>query len=187
MRRPRGQTPRRRAATRRAIDRVRDRGDIVARAGVDVPELRADDRRPVAVRQRRGQQLDAHSPLLVGRNGLDLRAADAEVAQGAIDGDVALLADDDADARRALSPSRARSHPMRRTWCRAAAKAVMCAIWQPVTKPTETPRAAGAAHSATRARPPRPRRHAGRPEQAGVLVPGRREPVRRQAAGRRRR
>ena len=146
---------------------------------------------PVAGRERRRQQLDPHPSLPVGRDGLDLRAADPEVAQGAVDGDVALLADEDADARCALEPVALRgpSPPRARTRCRAAASAVMCAIWQPVTKPAETP--AGKQEQLAQPLERDLLDDAGarrRPDQAGVLIPGRGEPVggERQPAARRR-
>ena len=87
-----------------SLDGVRDRGHVVAGASVDVPDLRAHDRRPGAGRERGREQLDPHAPLPVGRNGLDLCAADPEVAERAVDRHVALLADDDPDPRRALEP-----------------------------------------------------------------------------------
>ena len=163
-----------------ALDGVRDRGDVVARAGVDVAELRTDDRRPIARRERRGQQLDPHSPLLVGRNRLDLRAADAEVAQGAIDGDVALLAHEDADARCALEPvacevpacPREDPVPRRRQGCHVRHLAAgheagrdACRKQEQLAQPLEHDLLDDA----------RARR---RPDQAGVLIPGRGEPVR---------
>ena len=77
------------------------------------------------------------------------------------------------------SPLRHPSPTRSSTWCRAAASAVTCAIWQPVTKPAETPVGqaeqlaqpcerdllddAGARRRST--------------YEAGVLIPGRGEPV----------
>ena len=78
---------------------------------------------------------DAHPSLVVGGYDELLRAADPEQAQRPVEGDVALLADDDPERRRAgeavlaevpADPCVARRDAPRRAQ-------VTCAIWQPVT------------------------------------------------------
>ena len=181
-RRPRGRMRRRRAARRRCPRRrPRSPSTWSKEPVLTLPTCAQTIVGPSPPPSAVAQQLGAHPPLLVGGNGSICAAADPEVAQGAVDGDVALLADDDADPRRALEPV-ARDDPSRpraRTWCRAAASAVMCAIWQPVTKPAETP--AGQpqqlAQPAERDLLDDAPRSATAPIEAGVLIPGRGQPV----------
>ena len=104
-RRPRGRTRRRRAARRRC-PRPRPRLAATGRsARVDVAGLSADDRRAdpparaPAVAPRRRMR-----PCPSAATARSARCPDTEVAKGAVDGDVALLPDQDADARRALEP-----------------------------------------------------------------------------------
>ena len=73
------------------------------------PACAADDRRAVA----EPELVDAHPALVVGRDDLERRRADAEQPQRAVDRDVALRADDDADRRRAGEAVAAR-RPSRR-------------------------------------------------------------------------
>ena len=77
---------------------VGDRREVVAGAGVDLADLRADDRRPVVELER----VDRHPPLVVGRD--HLGRAHSEQPQGPVDGDVTPRANDDAHRRRAVQP-----------------------------------------------------------------------------------
>ena len=77
----------------------RDRLDVVARAGVHLADLRADDRRSVV----EPKLVDDHSPLVVRAD--DLGCAHAEQSKRPVDSDVPLGADDDAHRRCAVEAS----------------------------------------------------------------------------------
>ncbi len=70
---------------------------------VDVARLHADDRRRVATEER-AQGVGTHPPLRVHLGQLDLRGADPEVTERAVECRVPLGSREDADARRALEP-----------------------------------------------------------------------------------
>ena len=70
--------------------------DVVARAGVHLADLRADDRRALV----EPEVVDDHSSLVVGAD--DLGCAHAEQSKRPVDRDVTLGADDDAHRRRAV-------------------------------------------------------------------------------------
>ena len=84
---------------------LRDVGDLlerIDRARVDVAGLSADDRRPVEPRERLvGAQSGIIRPCASAAYRHDACGAEPEEAQGAVDGGVALGADEDVDHRRA--------------------------------------------------------------------------------------
>ena len=163
-----------------ALDRVRDLLERVERAGVDVSRLRADDRRARRPSPERPASASAR-----------IRPC-SSTASGSI---CAVPIPRKRSARSTVTwrssptrtrirgapwrPSRARSQPAASsTWCRAAASAVTCAIWQPVTNP-----AGHAVGQAEQLAQPGERHllhhRRARPggDEARVLVPGRRQPV----------
>jgi hypothetical protein len=88
----------------RLLGCVGDRRQRIERAGVDVPELRADDRRSAAGSERTAKRLDLHASLVVRRHRHDARRAHPQEPQRTIDRHVPLLAGEDADPRRAGEP-----------------------------------------------------------------------------------
>ena len=78
-------------------NRIGDLVEGIECSGVHLARLRADDRRPVSFRQRRTQSLGVQPSLPVG--GHDLGQAEAEQAERTVDRDVALRADEHANAR----------------------------------------------------------------------------------------
>jgi hypothetical protein len=103
------------------VREVARRGEVVARAGVHVAGLEADDRRNVAARlERPPEGLDVDRPVRAGRHGLDRARPDAEQAERAIDRRVPLLARDHAHPGRRRQPARLdvpprpREHPVPR-------------------------------------------------------------------------
>ncbi len=78
-----------------------DVGERIERAAVHVARLRADDRRARDGREHVAQQVGAHAALRVRGDAPHARSADAEHLQGRKDRDVAFVADDDVDRRRA--------------------------------------------------------------------------------------
>ena len=91
---PRARRLRRRGARRRClVDCVRDLLERVERAGVDVPGLGADDRRARArLQSAPAAPRDASAPAPSAGSGSICARADPEIAQRAVDRDVALLA-----------------------------------------------------------------------------------------------
>ena len=72
----------------------------IERSGVHLAGLRADDRRAAELGERRAQPFRLHSTLVVGVYDDELRGADAQQPQRAVDGHMAESPDDDADRRR---------------------------------------------------------------------------------------
>ena len=127
--RPRCRTRRRRAATRGRPGAASAMSPSGSKAPVlTSPACAQTIAGPCPSRQRAGERVDAHAALVVG--GDDGRRAEAEQPQCAIDRDVALGPGEHADARCALEPVAADvpAHASR-TWWRAAARPVTCAIW----------------------------------------------------------
>ena len=86
---------------------MRDIGDLrqrIDRARVDVAGLSADDPRPVMTRERLAQGRRPYPTLRVSGYRHDRRNTKPEQPQRAVDGDVALCADEDANRGRADQP-----------------------------------------------------------------------------------
>ena len=83
----------------RRFGRVGDLGQRVDRPGVHLADLGADDRRAVAGGECRTEAVRVECALRLAYD--DGRRSEPEQAQRAVDGDVTLRADQDADARRA--------------------------------------------------------------------------------------
>jgi hypothetical protein len=83
---------------------IGDRFEGIERAGVHVAGLSTDDRRTVLRGQCLRQRIRTHAPLVVGLDTNDLARSDAKRAQRTDDGHVHFVADNHAQARRALQP-----------------------------------------------------------------------------------
>ena len=164
---------------------VRDLAHGIEGARVDVAGLGADDRGPAQRGQRAPQLVHVHPALAVGSHAHRAAAAQAEHAQRGDDGDVRLLADHDVHEGRAREavlldvPARAREHGVS---ARGQAGEV-----RHLTAGHEA-HAAGGGEAEELEQPARGHlfRHGhGRAAgvQAGVLVPGRDQPVRGQRGG----
>ena len=81
---------------------VRDRVEVLERAGVHLAGLGDDDRRAVRLGEDVGQERCPHASLVVDRDEPHLPGAEPQEAERAIDGDVALLARYDPKAGAAL-------------------------------------------------------------------------------------
>ena len=80
---------------------IRDRVEGVARAGVHVAGLAADDRGAIAVPERGRQRTGVHPALAIGRDADNPLPPEAEVLEGRLERRMRLGADQDADVRRA--------------------------------------------------------------------------------------
>ncbi len=117
----------------RLADDLDDLHEGIVGARVHLARLCADDRRSFDLGERGTQPVGPHPAMRVRRDDDELRAADPEEPERTVDGDVPKGADDDRDRGEPASPPSRTSHPRcASTWCRAAASAVTCAIWQPV-------------------------------------------------------
>ena len=179
----------RRPQTERAVDvapgAVRaagrdDLGERVERARVHVAGLGADDGREVGAGQRLAERAGAHAALAVGRHELDGVAPEPEQPQRVEHGDVRLLAGQHAQPRRALEaarldvPARPREHRVARRRQRRDVGHLGAgdeARRDVGGKPEQLAHPAG---DGLLRRGGRRRHHV----QAGVLVPGRAQPVR---------
>ena len=155
---------------------VCDRIDVVERTGVHFARLGADDRRPVVDREL----IDDQPPLVVG--GHHVGRAHPEQPQRAVDGDVALRSDDDANHGCAVETALAELPARARAGCargprRAPSRAPS---GSPSRTRTRRPPAARRDRAASRRRPPRQSQPPVRERTCRVLVPRRGQPVRRE-------
>ena len=165
-----------------AVPLVGDVGDLAHRvegAGVDVADLRADDRRPFEPGERGAQRVRPHAALAVGGDADDAPAAEAEHAQRGQDGDVRLVPDHDVH-RGSTGESVLLHVPVRALEHRVAASGEAGEIRH---LPARHEADAGGRRQREQVEQParrhflddRRRRPAG--VEAGILVPGRRQPV----------
>ena len=82
------------------LRQIGDLADGIEAAGVELAGLGDDDHRPVETCDALGKSVNAHAAHVVGRNGEDAIAPEAEILEAGEDGDVGLIADDDMNGRR---------------------------------------------------------------------------------------
>ena len=151
----------------------------VERAGVHLAGLRADDRRAVVRRRAPRGARPGASALVVGRDPLDRARAEADEASARGKVECAFSPAKTRIGGAPVRPFSSTSQPTSAsTWLRAAAIAVACAIWVPVTNANDCARGMPQEVDEPLAgdllgdRAPQGRRRTGR-----VLVPGRGQPV----------